>query len=76
MSQLKNSTILVVGGTGFIGINLIKKLLSLGSKVTCLSLNKNNKKIYHKNLKYIFCDYTNFKNLKKKLINHIRMLLI
>tara|TARA_B100000965_G_scaffold389872_1_gene396094 strand:- start:39 stop:167 length:129 start_codon:yes stop_codon:yes gene_type:complete len=40
MSQLKNKSILVVGGTGFIGINLIKKLLKIGSKVTCLYLKK------------------------------------
>ena len=42
MYQLKNSSILVIGGTGFIGINLIEKLLVHGSKVTCLSLKKKN----------------------------------
>jgi len=31
MHQLKNSSILVVGGTGFIGTNLVKKLLKLGN---------------------------------------------
>jgi len=67
MKQLKNSSILVVGGTGFIGTNLIKKLLKLGSKVTCLSFKKKNKKLNHKNLKYIFCDYTNFSVLKRKI---------
>ena len=60
MYQLKNSSILVVGGTGFIGINLVKKLLSVGSQVTTLSLKRKRYKIKHKNLKYIFCDYTNF----------------
>ena len=67
MLQLKNSSILVVGGTGFIGTNLVKRLLKLGSKVTCLSLKRRNKNLSHKNLKYIFCDYSNFKVLKKKL---------
>ena len=43
MQQLKNKSILIVGGTGFIGTNLVKKLLKLGLKVTCLSL-KNKKK--------------------------------
>ena len=38
MAQFKNRSILVVGGTGFIGTNLVKKLLKLGSKVTTLSL--------------------------------------
>ena len=37
MAQLKNRSILVVGGTGFIGTNLVKKLLKLGSKVTRLA---------------------------------------
>ena len=40
MTQFKNRSVLVVGGTGFIGTNLIEKLLSLGSKITCLSLKK------------------------------------
>ena len=67
MLQLKNSSILVVGGTGFIGINLVNKLLKIGAKVTCLSLKKKQKKITHKNLRYIFCDYSNFNILKKKI---------
>ena len=67
MLQLKNCSILVVGGTGFIGINLVKKLLKLGSKVTCLSLKKKRNKLIHKNLRYVFCDYTNFHILKKKI---------
>ena len=66
MYQLKNSSILVVGGTGFIGTNLVKTLLRLGSKVTCLSLKGKYNKLAHKNLKYITCDYTKFNILKKK----------
>ena len=54
MFQLKNSSILVVGGTGFIGINLVKKLLELGLKVTCLSLKRKHNKLIHKNLRYIY----------------------
>ena len=47
MHKLKNSSILVIVGTGFIGTNLVKQLLKLGSKVTSLSLKrkKNNHKI-------------------------------
>jgi len=67
MVKFKNSSILVVGGTGFIGTNLVKKLLKLGAKVTCLSLKKKKKILFHKNLKYIFCDYTKFNLLKKRL---------
>ena len=67
MFQLKNSSILVVGGTGFIGINLVKRLLTLGAKVTCLSLKRKKSKLTHKNLKYVYCDYTKFNLLKKKI---------
>ena len=70
MTQFKNRSVLVVGGTGFIGANLIEKLLSLGSKITCLSLKKKNKRLTSKNLKYIFCDYKNFKSLRKKINKH------
>ena len=41
MLQFKNNSILVIGGTGFIGANLIKRFLKFGAKVTCLSLKKN-----------------------------------
>ena len=67
MHQLKNSSILVVGGTGFIGTNLVKKLLKLGARVTSLSLKRKKNKLTHKNLKHIFCDYTKFNLLKKKI---------
>ena len=67
MLQLKNSSILVVGGTGFIGINLVKRLLTLGAKVTCLSLKIKKNKLTHRNLKYVYCDYTKFNLLKKKI---------
>jgi len=67
MHQLKNSSILVVGGTGFIGINLVKKLLKLGAKVTSLSLKRKKNKLTHKNLKHVFCDYTKISPFKKKI---------
>ena len=67
MLQLKNRSIHVIGGTGFIGVNLINKLLSLWSKVTSLSLKRKRRKLIHKNLRYIFCNYINFYTLKKKI---------
>ena len=67
MLQLNNSSILVIGGTGFIGTNLVKRLLKFGAKVTCLSLQRKQNKLTHKNLRYIPCDYTNFDILKKKI---------
>ena len=67
MMQLKNSSILVIGGTGFIGINLVTKLLKFGAKVTCLSLKRKKNKLIHKNLKHVFCDCTKFNLLKQKI---------
>ena len=67
MILFRNKSILVVGGTGFIGINLIKKFLKLGAKVTCLSLKRKRIRLVHRNLRYIFCDYTKVNTLKKKI---------
>ena len=57
--------ILVTGGTGFLGYNLIKELINKGYEVTSLSSKKKNKNYFRK-VKYIFCDITNFHKLKKK----------
>ena len=59
--------ILVVGGTGFIGYHVLKNL-SL-KKYFLYSLSKNNPKSDRKvkNVKYIFCDIINKKDLKKRL---------
>ena len=38
MDSLKEKTLLVVGGTGFIGTALLKKANKLGMKTTSLSL--------------------------------------
>ena len=37
--MVTNSKILVAGGSGFIGSNLISELISKGNKVVCLSKN-------------------------------------
>ena len=51
--MVTNSKILVAGGSGFIGSNLISELISKGNKVVCLSKNyiKFEKRI--KNVNYI-----------------------
>ena len=67
MATIDNPHLLVIGGTGFIGTNLVKKLLKLGAKVTSLSLKRKKNKLTHKNLKHVFCDYTKISLLKKKI---------
>ena len=60
--------ILVAGGTGFLGINLIKVLVKNKYQVTSLSSKKINKTKKIKKVRYIHCDISNYKKLKKKLI--------
>ena len=63
-------TILVAGGTGFLGYHFIKKALKKGFKV--ISIYKNNplKKRSLKKVKYIKINICNFKILKRKLNIH------
>lgn len=56
--MVSNSKILVAGGSGFIGANLIKELMSLGNEVISISKNKNSKKTKIKEVKYIYHDLT------------------
>jgi|TARA_B100001964_G_scaffold238481_1_gene304053 nucleoside-diphosphate-sugar epimerase len=57
--------ILIVGGTGFIGYHLAKKVLKKGWRVTSVSSNPPKKIRYLSKVNYIICDIT-----KKKLINN------
>lgn len=59
--------ILVIGGTGFIGYNFIKKAISKNYKITSLSLNPPRIERHIRGVKYIQVDMSNFKELKKKL---------
>ena len=70
--MVKNSKILVAGGSGFIGTNLMIDLISLGNEV--ISISKNNSKILRKinGAKYIFHDLCKpIKKNKFPLINDI-----
>jgi len=49
-------TILVAGGTGFLGYHFIKKALDKGFKVISISQNNPSKKRFLKKVKYIKSD--------------------
>jgi len=62
MSQ-EEKRILIIGGTGFIGQQIVKHALKLGWIVTCLSLNPN-KCIINLDVNYIVADITDKDSLK------------
>ena len=64
--SFKNN-ILIVGGTGFIGYHLAKKSLKKGWQVTSISSRLPRKKRYLSKVKYILCDITKKKSLKKNI---------
>jgi len=61
------NNILIVGGTGFIGYHLAKKVLTKGWNVTSISSKPPKKIRYLSGVNYQFCDITNKKILKKKI---------
>ena len=61
------NNILIVGGTGFIGYHLAKKALTKGWHVTSISLKPPKKIRYLSKVKYIICDITKKKFLKKSI---------
>lgn len=62
----KNS-ILIIGGTGFIGYHLAKNFLKKKWKVTSLSNHKPKKTRFLKKAKYIVCDISKKKSLQNKI---------
>ena len=60
-------SILILGGTGFIGFHLAKNCLKKNWLVTSISSKKPLKIRKLKRVKYIICDITNFQKLKKKI---------
>jgi len=67
MSKIKSKSILIVGGTGFIGYHLAKKSLKKGWEVVSISSRKPKKIRYLKKVKYLICDITKKKLLEKKI---------
>lgn len=58
---------MIVGGTGFIGYHLAKKSLKKGWQVISISSKPPKKMRYLKKVKYIICDITKKKSLKKNI---------
>ncbi|MGY5146765.1 MAG: NAD-dependent epimerase/dehydratase family protein [Candidatus Nitrosopumilus sp. bin_7KS] len=74
MRNFKNSSILVTGGTGAVGTNLVNKLLDFGAKVIVLDDFSQSKKINlksSKNLTIIKGDINNKKILEKIFLKKI-----
>jgi Nucleoside-diphosphate-sugar epimerases len=61
----KKTKILIIGGSGYLGFNLIKKLDKKIFLVTSVSRKKSQGKKKVKNVKYIQCDISKKKDLKK-----------
>ena len=59
--------LLIVGGTGFLGYHLANRCIKKGWSVTSLSTNSPVSIRKVKKVKYILCDITKKKNIKKKL---------
>ena len=64
---MKKKSILIVGGTGFIGYHLAKRSLKKGWQVTSISSNPPKKIRYLPKVNYIRCDITNKKLLRKSI---------
>ena len=64
--NLKNN-ILIVGGTGFIGYHLAKRSLKKGWAVTSISSKAPKKKRYLPKVKYLLCDITKKKALRRNI---------
>ena len=58
--------ILIIGGYGFLGFNLAKKLSKYNYKIFLLCKTRKKKKVL-KNVSYIYCDICDYDQLKKKL---------
>jgi GDP-L-fucose synthase len=64
LKTFKGANVLVAGGAGFIGINLINRLLSLGAKVRA-TIHRKEPVSLDERIEYIRCDLTSMEDCKK-----------
>ena len=62
--MFKDAKVLVAGGSGFIGVNLINRLLSMGAKVRATNHMKG-PVILDERIEYVRCDLTLMEDCKK-----------
>lgn len=70
-----NKNILILGGTGFIGNNLIKKLSNFRYNITSLSSSKKKRVKLINNVKYIRTDLTDRKKIKKYITDEYQIII-
>ena len=75
LDKLRNKNILVAGGSGFIGSNLIRVFTDSGLKLTA-TLHKSDPQVISTLVKYVKCDLTRFEDCLKvtKEIDYVFML--
>lgn len=61
MSSFNNKKVLVTGATGFVGVNLVKRLLPLGASVRA-TVHKKEPVICDSRINYVKCDLTQMKD--------------
>lgn len=64
--MFKDARVLVAGGAGFIGVNTINRLLSLGAKVRA-TVHKKDPVITDERIEYIRCDLTRMEDCQKSV---------
>ena len=67
---MKKKKILISGGTGFIGYHLAVAALKNNWKVTSISTKPPSNVRFLKGVKYIYCDISKEKEIKKKISAH------
>lgn len=62
--MFKGRNVLVVGGAGFVGINLLQRLLSLGASIRA-TIHRKGPVINDKNIEYVSCDLLSMEDCRK-----------